>query len=326
MKLRCVLLALLCGSPTLAQEPQADPTIAVTLAGDPGAAPPAIHESAASQCGGSGFLTGNRNFPNFIGYVSNPLGAIDPRAVTQIWPIFSSTWIAANPRLPHGDMQLYGAGLNLALSERLSIGMNQGGYAHADFRRNTLIGESGRDREGWLDLGGFVQYTVYQNVPEQCLATLGLRFTSPSGSRDIFQGTPPWRLAPYGTVGKEFGEFHVLATVGYSFPTESNDVGVEYFHGTVHLDHRCFGWLYPLVECTWAAHTTSVDLSDFRRGGGFIDFGSFELTGDIVMLAAGLNSVLIPNRLELGAVYTTSVHTERNFDFNGVLVKMVLRY
>ena len=29
-------------------------------------------------------LTGNRNFSNFIGFLSNPLQNIDPRAVTQV--------------------------------------------------------------------------------------------------------------------------------------------------------------------------------------------------------------------------------------------------
>jgi hypothetical protein len=34
----------------------------------------------------------------------------------------------------------------------------------------------------------------------------------------------------------------------------------------------------------------------------------------------------MPNRLEVGAVYTTPLATQRNFDANGLLVQMVLRY
>ena len=90
------------------------------------------------ESGGRGFITGNQNFPNFIGYVSNPLFAIDPRAVSIWYPIFGSNWIETNPRLPNGNFQLYGAGLNLALTERLAVGLNQGGYAHADFERKPL--------------------------------------------------------------------------------------------------------------------------------------------------------------------------------------------
>jgi hypothetical protein len=43
-------------------------------------------------------------------------------------------------------------------------------------------------------------------------------------------------------------------------------------------------------------------------------------------MAAGANAVLIPERLEVGAVYTTSIATQRDFNVNGLLVKMVLRY
>ena len=37
-------------------------------------------------------------------------------------------------------------------------------------------------------------------------------------------------------------------------------------------------------------------------------------------------AVLIPNKLEIGAVYSTSLATQQNFSFDGVLLKMMLRY
>jgi hypothetical protein len=82
-------------------------------------------------------LSGNHNFPNFIGFISNPLQNIDPRAVTEFWPMFGSAWTSTIPALPRADIQLYGAGLYLALSERLCLGLNQGGYAVANVRRPT---------------------------------------------------------------------------------------------------------------------------------------------------------------------------------------------
>jgi hypothetical protein len=83
--------------------------------------------------------------------------------------------------------------------------------------------------------------------------------------------------------------------------------------------------LYPLVEFNCIYHTTSVSFGlPTRRG--FIDFDNFEATGNIVTLAAGANAVLIPERLEVGAVYTTAIATQRDFDVNGLLVKIMLRY
>src|SRR5262245_45258380 len=183
----------------------------------------------------------------------------------------------------------------------------------------------GGEREGWLNLGGFFQYTLIEDVPNQFLLTAGLRWEAPSGSEAIFRGNGPVHLALYVTAGKELGKFHVLATVGYQFPAGSGDATTNLFYGNLHLDRQCFCRFYPLVEFNWTYHTTSFDV-DLPTRRGFFDFNNFESSGNIVTLAAGANVVLIPERLEFGAVYTTPLATQRNFDFNGLLVKMVLRY
>jgi len=341
MKWQGSLLSLvLLGSIGFAQQP---PVAAPNAAG-PVAVPgplvgPAVEDLPVWDTGqpdrGSGFLTGNRNFANFIGYMSNPLFAIDPRALTEMYPLFDSTWVKSFPALPSGDIQLYGAGLNVALSDRLCIGLNQGGYAVSSFQRRQfdtfltnpivrLDRDSGGSRDGWLNLGGFAQYTLIEDVPDQFLLTAGLHWEAPSGEAEVFQGHGPAKLAPYVTVGKEFGDFHVLATTGYLFPTGSAAL-TNLFYGTVHFDKRMFGWFYPLVEFNWAYHTTSVNLNvpDLPE---FFSFGDFEGSGNIVTLAAGFNAVIVQDRLEFGAVYTTSIATERDFGFNGILAKMILRF
>ncbi len=150
--------------------------------------------------GGNGFLTGNHNFRNFIGYMSNPLFAIDPRSQTEMYPLFMSTSVKSRFLWPpNGSIQLYGAGLNVALTERLTIGLNQGGYAVSSFQHRTndpfltnllvrLDRDNGGSRDGWLNLGGFVQYTVIEDVPNQFLLTTGLHWEAPSGEAEVFQG------------------------------------------------------------------------------------------------------------------------------------------
>jgi hypothetical protein len=138
-----------------------------------------------------GLLTGDRGFPNFIGFISNPQQNIDPRALTEIWPVFGSSWVSTSIFLPSGDLQVYGAGLYLALSERLSIGMNQGGYVISQFNRSGLL--TGKNtttsRDGWVNLGGFLQYELIRDVENQCLLTGGLRWEAPTGESSVFQGT-----------------------------------------------------------------------------------------------------------------------------------------
>ena len=136
--------------------------------------------------------------------------------------------------------------------------------------------------------------------------TAGVRLAVPSGSTEVFQGKGPALLAPYMTVGKEFGNFHVLATAGYQFParTGGNDAKLCYLNA--HVDRQFFGWLYPLMELNWTNQTNSVDINlPTRRG--YIDFGNFDTTGNVVRLGVGANAVIIRNRLEVGAVYTTPI-------------------
>ena len=185
--------------------------------------------------------------------------------------------------------------------------------------------EAGGSRDGFLNLGGFAQYTLVQDVEDQFLLTGGLRWEAPCGSHEVFQGHGPAHLAPYLTAGKEFGEFHVLATTGYQFPAGPGNDTSNVFYANVHFDRRLFGWLYPLVEFNCIYHTTSVNVG-VPAARGFVDFDNFESSGNLVSLAAGANAVLVPEKLEVGAVYTTSIATQHDLGFNGLLVKMTLRY
>ena len=297
--------------------------------------PPAL--SFGPSRGSTGFLTGNTNFPNFIGFMSNPIQSIDPRAVTEIVPMFGSAWVSANdPRLPSGNLQVYGPGLNVALSERLSVGLNQGGYAVARFSndREQLLAKLGLpvraldrsgERDGWLNFGGYFQYTLIADVPNQFLLTAGLRWEAPSGSPQVFQGSGPAYLSPYVTAGKELGFWHVLGTLGNEFPAGSGDSTTNTFYTNLHID-RQIGWLYPLVELngSWRSSTANINVSTPRHG--VIDLGTFSSTGNTLTIAPGANAVLIPGKLEFGAVYIRPVTGQGRFDFNGMLVKMVYRY
>ena len=302
-----------------------------------GAYPPVVNFSQPCR-NSTGYLVGNTNFPNFIGFSSNPIQSIDPRAVTEIVPMFGSAWVSANnPLLPSGTLQVYGPALNVALSDRLSVGLNQGGYAVANFSsdRAQILRNlglpipdrfRGGEREGWLNLGGFAQYTLIADVPNQFLLTAGLRVEAPSGATQLFQGgANPAYLAPYLTLGKEFGFWHVLATTGYEFPAGRGDATTNTYYLNIHVD-RQIGWLYPLVELNGSYHTSTVNLNLSGPLHDVINLGTFASSGNTLTGAIGANAVLIPGKLEFGAVYTRPVTAQNHFDFNGMLVKMVYRY
>jgi hypothetical protein len=290
-------------------------------------------------------LRSNRNFSNFIGFMSNPLQNIDPRALTQVFPIFLDGWVSSTPTLPSLNSQVYGPGITLALSDRLGVGLCQGGYEvlevdRGDRRapllndgRHPLLAQRLRDRgqqfggtrEGFLNVGGFAQYTLIEDVENQFLATAGVRFIVPCGSYEVFQGKGPAQLAPYLTVGKELGDFHVLVTGGYQFPLRDADRSLQIYYLNAHLDRQFFGWVYPLVEANWNQHTANVPIGLPTRFGA-VDLGNFSSSGNTATVAVGVNLVLIRDTLEFGGAYIRSVATQHDIDVNAMIVKMVLRY
>ncbi|HMF14955.1 MAG TPA: hypothetical protein VKE94_21715 [Gemmataceae bacterium] len=346
MKRLCSVLAMLALAATLSAQEAAPkssaPTNALPITAMTDGAIPVESDRNLFANGGleasAGGGSGPRGFSNFIGFLGNPLQNIDPRAITEIYPIFGSAWTSEAGPLPHSNFQLYGAGLTVALSDRFAAGLNQGGFADVhlskkDFDQLSRLFpdprfrdvEMGGNRSGWLNLGGFFQYTLIADVENQLLFTAGLRWEAPCGSHEIFQGHGPAHLAPYITYGKECGHFHVLGTVGYEFPAGPGSDTTNLFYANVHLDRQCFGWFYPLVEVNWTYHVTSVSPDQVVRR-GFFDFDNFEGSGNIVVLAVGANAVLVRDKLELGGVYSTSLATQRDFNLNGLLVRVTLKF
>jgi len=263
-----------------------------------------------------GFLTSDRGFPNFIGWISNPTRNIDPRSLTELYPIFSYAWTDPFRHvIPRGQISAYGAGINLALTERLCVGLTDGSplWAHFD-----------RQRTGWANLGGFGQFTLIRDTDDQFLLTIGLSWEAPSGSKEVFQGTGPAYLAPYLTLGKEFGNFHVLATTGYYFPCEDSTVTTQTYFANFHFDYR-LGWFYPLVEFNGSWSNKTINFTrDFAPG--LIEIDRFDNTGGIFAVSPGFNAVLVQDRLEVGAVYSTAIWARHGFNFNSMLAKMIIRF
>jgi hypothetical protein len=81
-----------------------------------------------------------------------------------------------------------------------------------------------------------------------------------------------------------------------------------------------------LIEFNASYNDKRVDISNLSNRLGFFDFGTFQATGNIVTMAPGFNAVIIPEKVEFGAVYLTVLGSQRHFDMNGLLLKLTLRY
>jgi hypothetical protein len=182
-----------------------------------------------------------------------------------------------------------------------------------------------QSRTGFLNTGGFAQYTLIANEETQTLFTAGTRVELPIGSYEVFQGKGPAYLSPYVTVGQGLGNFHLLATAGYEFPLRTGGSQTRTFYANGHLDYQLCDWIYPLVEVNYLRTENDVDVNlPLRRG--FFSLGNFDAGGEVLTLALGLNFVLIRDRLEVGGCWSTPLYTQRDFDFNTMLLKMIVRF
>ncbi len=336
MSARLPLLALtILTAPALAQVPILSPADAAV----PAAATPSPIPSSGvcvwPQADAPAPASGTRGFSNFIGFMSNPIQNVDPRSLTQVWPVFLAGWTDPFGPLPDANFQVYGAGINLALTERLSVGLNQGGYQAIQTGSvgggpiTQVIaarrGLGNQTRTGFLNLGGFAQYTLVANEESQTLFTVGTRFEVPSGSTEVFQGRGPAYVSPYITFGQGLGNFHLLATAGYEFPARTGNTELRTFYCNAHLDYQLMDWIYPLVELNYARASGSTDVN-LPLAGKFFELSNFEAVGEVLTMAVGVNFVLVRDRLELGGAWSTPLYTRRDFNFNSMIVKMIVRF
>lgn len=269
------------------------------------------------------FLQSEQDFPRFIGPISAPVLAKDPRTLTQAWPLFISNWIPTSNPVGGGNFQVYGVGLSFALTERFELAVCKGGYAvgHLDGNDN---------RDGWFNLQFFAQYNLIRDVDNQFLLSLGLQYEPQTGEAEVFQNYGDGLFTPFVSVGKEFGGLnHVLASFGYQFPVDRTD-NSSFFWATLHLDRRMFDWFYPLAELNWYGYTAGGDHgipASFGELDNLINLGTSGMAGhNLVTAALGFNAVLIQSHLEAGAAWEFPISHERDFLANRLLVKLVLRY
>ncbi|WP_020471171.1 hypothetical protein [Zavarzinella formosa] len=197
-------------------------------------------------------------FQDFVSPISNPFLAEDPRALTELRPIYIYQTIPKNQYLYQGgNAQFFGLQGRLALTERFSVVVNKlGGNIFNPGSTSPLDNDVGLS-EIWLA----PKFAFWRDVETQTLATGGLMFQIPVGGKSVYQDTGSLSLVPYVSYGQRLwrtgaGTFSVQNTVGYSFGT--NNLRSDYLYDTAQLSldvldsHR----FYPVIEMSWFHYTS----------------------------------------------------------------------
>lgn len=290
--------------------PEAGPDAAVTAEAEPRAVPASanVRDPEAAYLFSDkplfedftflwdGFLTGLRGFEGFHDPVSNPLYHESPLINTQLKFLYIHHDFPDGNVLDGGGLDTVALQVRVALTERLAFIATKDGYTWFD------PGLYPEEEEGWNDLAVGLKYAFLVDRESQFVLTGGIRYEWRVGAKRVFQGDND-ELTPFISVGKGWGDFHLLANAAYRIGID-DDQANDVFQWSIHADYEVFDGIAPLVEINGLHYVDDADRLPLSIGGlDYANFGSSDVSGNsVVWLGLGASFKLTPN-ISLGATY-----------------------
>lgn len=232
-------------------------------------------------------------FDEFISPVSNPVNFEDPRATTEVRPIFvfhdiSNDFIG----LQGGEAYVAAVQARLAIGDRLSLIATKDGYVW--LRPDKEIPGAVTHDDGFANIAAGLKYSLLRDEENLRIATVGLRYEAPSGDAQALQGKVfridgfddrgAGILNPFVSGGAAWENFHFLGYTGVRAALD--DVDSSFLDVSFHADYQ-IDCVYPLFEVNWVQ--TIADGDRLPLGGEGFDFfnlGSTNGAGKGVVTAA----------------------------------------
>jgi hypothetical protein len=235
------------------------------------------------------YLRSDHCFDTFVSPMTNPFLAEDPRALTEIRPIFMFQTIPHGSAINGGNVEFFGMRGSIAFTDRFSLTLDKLGGLVLNPGAGSTIGNGTGFTEIWLG----PKVTFYKDDQTGTIAAAGAIFQIPTGSSSTFQNTGNLSIVPYGTAAQKFGrfswgEFQVLDTLGYAFSVD--DRRSDYFYNTIHLDFDVANasMVYPLIELNWFHYTSNGQSRVLPfEGGDIANVGSAAAGRDYLNIAVG---------------------------------------
>jgi hypothetical protein len=224
--------------------------------------------------------------------VTNPFLFEDPRALTEIRPIF---FFQHDPRGTGGGYSgFFGTQARLALCENWSIVLNElgGVFLHPSSPPPGMPSTA----TGFAQISIGPKWTFYRCPDRGTVVATGLNFQIPAGSGNVFQDTGTLSLVPYLSAAQHFnlpqgyGGINLMGTAGYALSVDN--ARSEYFYLSAHLDYDIANThrFYPFLEMNWFHYTSGGHGPPLGfDGADLINFGSSSLgSRDFLTIAPGI--------------------------------------
>jgi hypothetical protein len=139
-----------------------------------------------------------------ISPVTNPFYFEDPRALTEVRPIFMYQSIPGSNPAATGNMFWYGTQLRAAFTEKLSLTINKLGGISATGSSYPPLDPSAFDSNGFSEFWITPKWTFYRDERSGTVAAAGMQLQIPTTS-NVYQNTGNLGLTPFASVGQTFG-------------------------------------------------------------------------------------------------------------------------
>jgi hypothetical protein len=298
------------------------------------------------NCGGGGERTSasgrclfqsDHSFDYFASPVTNPFLFEDPRALTELKPLFIYAGAPnTNPIFKGGNTEFYGLQARLAFTERLSMTVNELGFLTLN-PFNPGAGPPGEFSQstGFAQIELAPKYTFLRSEDWKTVMAGGVIFQIPGGSPKVFQNTGTLGLVPFLSAAKNFclpagwGSTNLMGTTGYDFAVDNNRS--EFFFLSLHWDYNIANTnrFYPFLEMNYFHYTRggNANMPGFGfEGLDLVNFGSKNVGGrDFLSLAPGMRFKL-NEHIQFGAAVAWPLLKQKEINDYTLTFDIIFRY
>ena len=271
-------------------------------------------------------------FDGFISPVTNPFLFEDPRSLTEVRPIFMYQTIPGkNPVFQGGNIDFFGLQGRVALTDRLSIVLNELGGVWLNANNSPFPDIQGH-HSGFSEVEIGPKFTFLRSEQTGTLGAAGLIFQIPIGTASVFQDTGTLSMVPYITMAQNFwktsyGSMNAMGEIGYDFATDNRRS--DNFFMSLHLDYDIGNLhkFYPFLEMNWwnYTHNGSAQPFDFE-GADLVNFGSSDVKGhNLLTLAPGMR-FKFNECVQLGIAAEFPVVGTRDLESFRLTMDLIFRY
>lgn len=235
-----------------------------------------------------------------ISPVSNPVNFEDPRSNTEARLIHMYHEIDNDFITSGGDVQVYALQLRYAINDRLAIIATKDGLI--DFNPDENL----EDDEGLANVAGGLKYAFWRDPEAGQIMTMALRYETPVGDEEVFQGNGDGFIQPSLSAGFTVCDnVNFMGATGLRLAMDNSDS--SFWDLDFHVDYKfdtAIGAVHPLLEANLVQVIDAGDrLPIADEGLDLISFGSSEADGKTVVTGAVGARLVASDSVALGVAY-----------------------